>query len=139
MAILVSQVMASPVISVRPNDTLDKINTLLHKNKIHHVIVIDENKLIAGIVSDRDILSAISPFLGTSVENKLDRSTLEKTAWQLMKPNPVVAKVNNTIPEAASLLIQSNISCLPIIDMNGFAVGMLSWKDILKVIARAKS
>ena len=130
--------MASPVISVRPNDTLDKINALMHKHKIHHVIVIDENKLIAGIVSDRDILSAISPFLGTSVENKLDRSTLEKTAWQLMKPNPVVARVSNTIPEAANLLIQSNISCLPIIDVSGALVGMLSWKDILRVIAKSK-
>ena len=102
------------------------------------MIVIDENKLIAGIVSDRDILSAISPFLGTSVENKLDRSTLEKTAWQLMKPNPVVARVSNTIPEAANLLIQSNISCLPIIDVSGALVGMLSWKDILRVIAKSK-
>jgi len=138
MAILVSQVMASPVISVRPSDNLEKINFLLHKHKIHHVIVVDDNKLIAGIISDRDILSAISPFLGTSVESKLDRNTLEKTAWQLMKPNPVVARINSTIPEAANLLIQSNISCLPIIDLAGEPVGMLSWKDILRIVAKAK-
>lgn len=139
MTILASQIMTSPAITVRSMEPLRNIRALFDKRHIHHVLVLDDNKQLAGIISDRDLLLALSPFLGTSAENRLDRSTLGKTAWQLMTPKPIVVSPHQSVPEAAHLMLEHGVSCLPVVNIQQEPIGFLSWKDVLRIVARASA
>lgn len=138
MAILVEQLMQSPAITTSFNTKLKDIQSIFERKRFHHILVLDDSKNLAGIISDRDILKNVSPFVGTYVEQSIDKDTLDKTARHIMTPNPVVIYPDQTIPEAAKLLTDKNVSTLPVLKRNKEVVGILSWKDVLRVVARAK-
>jgi len=126
------QIMTKQVITVGVYDRILSIQSLFEKHNFHHLLVVDEAGLLAGIVSDRDLLKTISPFISTLVERPVDLQTLERRAHQIMSRNPVTASPDDTIRRAALLMLNKKISCLPIISPNGKIEGIVTWKDILK-------
>lgn len=86
------------------------------------------------MISDRDLLRAISPYLGTVSENALDAATLNKRVHQIMTRKPITLPPEARITDAANLLLGQRVSCIPIVDENSKAVGMVSWRDVLKAL-----
>lgn len=56
-----------------------------------------------------------------------------KTILAVMQPDPIVIKCGETLHRALELLIENNISGLPVVDDEGGLVGVLSEKDLLKI------
>ena len=79
----VSAIMTSRVVTVEMDDSLQVIQDIFRQVKYHHLVVVDEGKIV-GIISDRDFFKAISPFVGTLSETNRDQATLEKRAHQIM-------------------------------------------------------
>lgn len=139
MTITVEKIMQKEIVTVTPSTSLLDIRFLFEKHKFHHLLVMDDFKGLAGIVSDRDLLKHLSPFVGTYAENHLDRETLKKTAWQIMTPNPVTIEQNDSVQSAAALMLEYDVSCLPVLNTNHDGpCGILTWKDILRIIAKAQ-
>jgi CBS domain-containing protein len=55
---LVSEIMVSKVITVKPTDDLDYCMELMSSNRIRHLPVVDENKVI-GLISIGDVVKTI--------------------------------------------------------------------------------
>lgn len=55
---LVQEIMVSKVITVKPTDDLDYCMELMSSNKIRHLPVVDENKVI-GLISIGDVVKVI--------------------------------------------------------------------------------
>lgn len=123
--------MTHKVVTVEMDDTLLTIRMIFQHVKFHHLVVVDNRKPV-GVISDRDFLKAVSPFLGKNIETTLDLDTLKKRAHQIMTRNPVTVYPETSIESAADLLLEKNISCLPVISSQGDIVGMVTWKDILQ-------
>ncbi len=51
----VSSIMSKDLITIGPEDTLKKVETIFQENRIHHLPVIDQGKLV-GMVSSSDYL-----------------------------------------------------------------------------------
>jgi len=83
-------------------------------------------------VSLIDYLEATSPFIGTPAERNLDRELLKKPAHQMMTRQVPTLSADQNLVSAASLLLQHNFSCLPVVDANRHLIGVLSWKDIMR-------
>ena len=66
----VELIMTKKVFKVRMDDTIGTIREIFENVKFHHLLVVEGNKLV-GIISDRDVLKAISPFLGTLSEHNV--------------------------------------------------------------------
>ena len=98
---------------------------------IHHLLVVDKGRLV-GIISDRDMLQAVSPFLDTHTEDYRDVGTLTREAHEIMSRDPVTIRPEGTVEEAATLLLEYEISCLPVVSESGEVEGILTSKDILK-------
>jgi acetoin utilization protein AcuB len=128
---IVADVMTRNVVTVGMDDSLEKINRIFEKHKFHHVLVMEDKKLV-GIISDRDMLKEVSPFINTLSEDSRDLKTLQKKAHQIMTRKPVVVIENYGIKDAANVFLRRNVSCLPIVSPWGKVTGILSWKDILK-------
>ncbi len=127
----VENIMNRDVVTVGLDERLKTIQELFNEQKFHHVLVVEDNKLV-GVVSDRDILKQLSPFLSTAAERTQDRSTLDKKIHQIMTRKPITVDKETPIEEAAEMFVKKNISCLPILTEEKEIIGIITLKDILK-------
>ena len=131
---LLSDIMSRPVVTVEFDDRLREVKEIFDRLRFHHLLVVDNGKLF-GVVSDRDLLKALSPFLGTLSETERDAHTLDKRVHQIMSRKPVTLRADDRVAAAMDLFLQKSISCVPIVDEHNRPVGIVSWRDILRVVA----
>jgi len=129
--VTVGQIMSRRVVTVSMDDTLAKAQALFNEFRFHHLLVIEQERLV-GVLSDRDLLKASSPFTGTMNETARDLATLGKRIHQLMSRAVVAVSSETSIDQAAQLLIDKRISCLPVLTDDGKVEGIVSWRDLLK-------
>ena len=122
--------MTKKVFKVRMDDTIGTIHEILENANFHHLLVVEGNKLV-GVISDRDVLKAVSPFIGTLSEHTHDLVTLNKKAHQIMNHKPITVFKYTSLQEAACIMLDNNISCLPVVSSEGGIEGIVTWKDIL--------
>lgn len=127
----ISEIMTKRVVTVEMDDSLHLINGLMASAKFHHLLVTDHGQL-CGIISDRDVLKATSPFLDTAAETLRDLDSLNRKAHQIMSRDPVTVNVDTDIEEAVHVLLEAGVSCLPILSTEGQLVGIATWKDLIK-------
>jgi len=129
--ITVGEIMTSKVVTIEMDDSLEVIRDIFRKVKFHHLIVVDGAKIV-GVISDRDFLKAISPYVDTMSETNRDRATLEKRAHQIMSHYPVTVLKSCQIEKAAKMMLERGVSCLPVTMPDGTIEGVVTWKDVCK-------
>lgn len=133
---VIEKIMTTHVVTVAMDDTLKVIHEIFENVRFHHILVTEDNKLV-GVISDRDLLKAVSPYANTPSELPRDAATLKKRAHQIMSRKPITIGIEGSAFDAVKLFIDKNISCLPVLDKNGDIAGILTWRDILKAISVA--
>lgn len=127
----VGEIMSRQVVTITMDDTLAKARELFTKYRFHHLMVIQQTRLV-GIISDRDLLKAISPYAGTLSETDRDHATLNKRIHLVMSRNPITVRPDTPLAAAAQVLIETGVSCLPVVTEDGTLEGIISWRDLLK-------
>ena len=128
---IVNEAMQTNVISIGMDDSLERIQKLFEKHKFHHVLVVEEGELL-GVISDRDVLKEISPHVNTLSEDSRALQTLTTQAHPIMTRTPITTEKHTRMEDAANLMLNKVISCLPILSESGQIEGILSMKDILR-------
>jgi acetoin utilization protein AcuB len=124
-------IMTTRVVTVEMDDRLEVVKEIFDTMKFHHLLVMDEHKKLSGVVSDRDLLRALSPYVGSAAETARDLATLNKRVHQIMSRHPITLHPQSTAAEAVKLLLAHRISCIPIVDEEFKPVGIVSWRDLL--------
>ena len=127
----IPSVMTRRIVIVHMDDSLALVREIFEASGFHHLLVVEADQLV-GIVSDRDYLKAISPFIDTISERIRDRATLERKVHQIMTREVITLKVTDTMVKAISLFNQHKMSCLPVVDEHSKPVGIISWRDIFR-------
>ena len=128
---LVNQIMSQNLHTVLGKTKLDVLSNIFADVSYHHLPVVDENNVLLGIISDRDVTLNLSPFIDTDMEHERDRELLNQVAADIMSVDPISVGQNSRIETASILLLENNFSCLPVVDSDGKIEGLLTWKDIL--------
>ena len=128
-------IMTAPVVTVEIDDKLEVVKEIFDTMNFHHLLVVDEHKKLSGIVSDRDLLRALSPYVGSVAETARDLATLNKRVHQIMSRHPITLHPHSGVGEAVNLLLAHRISCIPIVDDELEPVGIVSWRDLLRSMA----
>jgi acetoin utilization protein AcuB len=136
-SMLLKEIMTTRVVTVEVDDRLSVVKNIFDAVKFHHLLVVGEDKTLRGVISDRDLLRALSPYVGTSAENARDAATLNKRVHQIMSRKPITAKPDETVAAAIGLLLEHRISCVPIVNAQFEPVGILSWRDVLRAVVTA--
>jgi len=123
--------MTARVVTIEMDDSLEVIRDIFRKVRFHHLLVVDNEKLV-GIISDRDVLKALSPYVGTMSETNRDRATLNKRAHQIMAHYPITVRQSCPLQEAAQLMLTRGVSCLPVTTIDGVILGVVTWKDVFR-------
>lgn len=129
----ISHLMSHQVITVDMDDPVSKVKQIFSDKGFHHLLV-TENQKLCGIISDRDLLKALSPKVDTPAASNSDLATLNKRAHQIMSHNPVTLPPTATMREAVHCFNTHAISCLPIVDERQHPMGILSWRDIMRTL-----
>ena len=130
---LVASIMSRHVVSVDYDDRLSTVKRIFDTHGFHHLLVV-ENGRLHGVLSDRDLLRALSPFIGTLSETTRDSHTLDKRVHQIMTRKLITVSPHTTLTEAIDLFLEQRVSCLPVIDAERRPVGVLTWRDVLRVV-----
>jgi len=133
----IESIMTSKVVTVKMDDSLRHTRSLFNKYKFHHLLVVEGRKLV-GIVSDRDLLRELSPFLGKISSQPRDLAIFNKRVHQIMSHKPITVKKEEEAKDSCRLLLEHNISCLPVIDSQGNVEGIVTWRDIFNVLLGEK-
>jgi len=129
----VDKIMSRKLVTVEMDDSLHEIREIFEHVRFHHILVVDNNRLM-GVISDRDLLKAVSPYASTVAERPRDAATLRKRAHQIMNHKPITIFTDGNVLEAMHLFIDKKISCLPVLNRDETIAGILTWHDILKAI-----
>lgn len=128
---LIESIMTTQLQCVAPDTDVGEIRTLLTRFPFHHVPVLQEGRLV-GIISDRDLLRNLSPYTDSQAASEQDQALLRQPASQIMSTRLITAQPDTLVDTAAILLLENNISCLPVINPAEDLVGIVTWKDMLK-------
>ncbi|MCP5501698.1 MAG: CBS domain-containing protein [Leptospiraceae bacterium] len=127
-AILARHVMSSPVIEVEPSLTVEKAVYLFRKNRIRHIPVINYEKKLIGIISERGILQNFLDYPEdiSYVKNRLIE--------EVMISRVLTAKPESPLPDMARVMLEERIGSLPILNEERKVLGIVTRSDILKTI-----
>ncbi len=127
----IADIMTRHVITVGMDDEVSLMETLLETRGIKHLPVVDEENKLVGIISDRDLRDALSPYVHTAAATSRDEALLHRHAHLLMSRHPVTAAPEDEIDYVARLMLFNDVSAIPIVESDGHLVGIASWEDLL--------
>ena len=128
----VQDIMSKRVVTVRLDDRLHVVKRIFDSTHFHHLVAIEDDGTLYGVVSDRDLLRALSPFIGSTAETVRDAATLNKAVHQIMTRKPITLPPEASVADAIKVFLAHPVSCIPIVDAQFVPLGIVSWRDVLK-------
>lgn len=127
-----AQVMTAPVITVKPQDNAIDLCHLARKHQIRHFPVVENDQLV-GIVTDRTIREATtSPRIFQLLLDLL--ATVDHVRVEdIINPQVITAPPDMPLPEAAKLMQERKIGCLPVVK-DGKLIGIVTTSDVLDAL-----
>ncbi len=131
---LIRDWMSRDVISATPDMSMMRASKLMKTHSFNRLPVVDENNLLVGILSDRDIKEA-SPSKATTLDvHELYYLLAEIKVQSIMTKDVVAAKPDDTVEKAALIMLERDFTAMPVVDEHNTLVGIITDKDIFKVL-----
>ncbi|MBI5650281.1 MAG: IMP dehydrogenase [Chloroflexi bacterium] len=104
--------------------TVGEVKRVVEETGSGGILILDRDERLVGIVTTRDLL----------FENNDERAVSE-----LMRRDVVTAPPNTTMEEAEKILHSHRIEKLPLVDDSGRVIGLITMKDIMKMMQYPKA
>ena len=105
-------------VTITGDQTVGNALALMRENKIGGIPVIDENRMLVGIVTNRDL--------------RFQKDMSRKIA-EVMTSKNIVTITNPEAEDVTDVLLRNKIEKLPVVDAQGHLVGLITYKDLTKV------
>jgi acetoin utilization protein AcuB len=129
----VDKSMTRNVIAIRPEATVLEARTKMEENNIKHLPVVREDQTVVGIISDRDIRSALPSSFSANQDYIPDRERIHKLkVEEIMTRNPITISPKQTLQDALLLMHAVHKGAFPVVDQEGKLTGILSTRDLIR-------
>jgi len=118
----VADVMTTDATTLLPGQCFADAVGLMATNSFRHLLVVDEDERLHGVISDRDVLRALSR----------TPDWRKKSVAEIMTKDSITTTVECAISTAVRLMLEMRINCLPVLGADGRVVGILTSTDLLK-------
>lgn len=132
---LVRDWMTRDIITISPDTSILEAGQLMVDRAIRRLPVV-ENETLIGIVTYGDVRGARATVTGGLDIWELSYRLSKLTIREIMTPNPVTISPDDTIGQAAQLMLNYMIGGLPVMDHHGRLVGIITESDIFRVVVR---
>ncbi len=125
--------MTREVIAINPETTIAEAAGLLARHRIRHLPVTASDGKLVGIVTDRDIRSAMPSSVATGEEAERERERVaQRRVKDIMTTNVVTVSPMNTLEDALLLMQQTKVGGFPVVDAHGLLLGIISIRDLMR-------
>jgi CBS domain-containing protein len=150
----VGDVMTRTVVTVAPDARLEEAARLLREHHVSGLPVVAPPHRVVGVLSERDIVRALhratgidsarglldlllgsAPSKGESVLEVCQRQLHNTRVSDAMSPRVVTVDRDAPLIEAARLLRVHQVKRLPVVDVRGAIVGIVSRADIVQAVS----
>ena len=146
---LVKDLMTKDVVTITPATPIKEIAKIIVKRDISGVPVVNEKNRVIGIVSEGDlvqremppelpdglcILGAVIYYRGLVEYREAFRKLWAARADQIMTKEVITCKAKDDVAKAAKLLSDNHIKRVVVTDEDGILVGIVSRRDIVKML-----
>jgi acetoin utilization protein AcuB len=129
----VSRSMTRKVISIDEDADILEAKDKMAEHRIRHLPVVTKDNRLCGIVSDRDIRSAMPSSVLDDPDCNMTQSRLAKIkVTQIMTKNPVTLSPQYTLQDALLLIQKKKVGAFPVVDEQGILKGILSTRDLIR-------
>ena len=123
----VSRSMTRKVITVQADTDLHQAREKMATHKIRHLPVIDDDNRLIGIVTDRDIRSAMP---SAALHEKKDVDALQ--VKDIMTRDPITIPPTYTLQDALLLIQKTKVGAFPVVDEEKKLKGIISIRDLIR-------
>ena len=131
----ISDVMTSPVITVKQTDDFALVQEKIALYDVRHLPVVNDSGCIVGIITQRDLYQIHSPRHLEDGSWFYDKEALHQfLLMKVMTSSPYTLKPDNTLYEAVDATVRFKFGCIPIVDDKKHPCGILTRDTILKFL-----
>jgi acetoin utilization protein AcuB len=129
----ISRFMTKDVVTLGRESDIAEAKQLMDRYRIRHLPVTRPDKTLIGIVTDRNIRSAMpSKFFHDHGIEEMETGKLTGVLVQeIMTKNPVSVSLSSTLQDALLLIEKTRVGAFPVVDENLKVVGIVSDRDLL--------
>jgi CBS-domain-containing membrane protein len=143
-------IMTKDVVTVKAETSIEELSSLLVKNQISGVPVVDDAGTLYGIVTENDLISrnkrlhipTVISFLDAAIylesskkfEEEVKRMAATKVG-DICARKVVTITEDTTVVDIATIMADKKVHLLPVVK-NGKVVGIVGKRDVVKAIAR---
>jgi acetoin utilization protein AcuB len=126
----ISRHMTKDPITISPAMNLPEARALLNDYLFRHLPVVDEQGVLVGMLTDRDLRSAYPSSVLSDSESRLVYERVEKTeVAEIMSTDCVSLTPDSTLDDALYLFERDQLGALPVLE-DGQVVGIFSIRDL---------
>lgn len=130
--LLVRDVMTTDLTTLREDEVLLDATLVLARAGMRHIPIMSGDQLV-GIVTTTDVKHYTPSILSGIPAEEYNRLMESTPLSKIMTRNPVTIEPDKTVYEAAQLLYDRRIGCLPVME-NGVLKGVVTTTDMLNVL-----
>jgi acetoin utilization protein AcuB len=129
----IDQSMSKNVITIKPEAGILEAKEKLEKHHIHSLPVVEGDDILIGIVTDRDIRSALPSGLLSDQDKESEKERLAYLKIKdIMTENPVTVSPSQTLEDALLLMQKVRVGAFPVVDQKGKVVGIIAHRDLMR-------
>jgi CBS domain-containing protein len=121
---LVQDIMTRRLVAIRSDAELTVAVDAFWRHGRRHLLVVDADRRCRGLVSAEHVLAA----LATAGPGR-------RTVGAHLPPGPPRVHRHAPVREAAQVMLTELVDALPVVDDDGRVVGVVTWTDILAMVA----
>ena len=126
--------MTPNVVTVRPDDTVVRAYELMLDNRFRHLVVVDRDGDLVGLLTHRDLLR-YALIERTDLPLSLQRGILSRMRVEdVMTSEVETAEPGQWLHEAALIMFENKYGCLPVVEGSRL-VGILTESDFVRFLA----
>ena len=129
----VREIMSTEVRTLGRNDNLGLARDIMRQERIRHFPVLDGARVV-GVVSQRDLFHATLGSLMNYGERSEQAYLASVSVKEVMEEPAVTISPEASVKEAAALMVQRRIGCLPVVEKDRLT-GIVTETDILRQVA----
>lgn len=130
--IITDRMKKNPAVAT-PEMSIPDAKAKMKAEKVHRLPVLDDDRRLVGVISEKDILLAAPSPASTLSTYESNYLLSRLKVKDIMSRNPHTITKETTIEEAVRLMVENDLSCLPVME-DGFLIGIVSKSDLFKIL-----
>lgn len=127
----IADYMTADPLTITAEVLVPEARRLLDDNHFRHLPVVDENKRLIGVVTDRDLRSA---YPSTAIDEETYEKIFEKVSatpvGEIMSTNCSCVSIEATLDDALLVFDRDKVGALPVITEDDVVIGIFSMRDL---------